>query len=135
VALAVIDEMLAPHRSSGRLRVLERHRPVAAETDGDRVPAVILEGSESGERVGAHAPYVLDATELGELLELGGVEHVIGSESRRETGEPHAVEGDPRPLEQQSISWCSALDHLEGEDHTIEKPRGYDDHARELIDR
>ena len=38
----------------------------------------------------------------------------------------HAVEGDPLPLDQQSISWCFAIDHLEGEDHTIDKPEDYD---------
>jgi FAD dependent oxidoreductase len=126
VALAVLEQMLAPHRSSGRLRILLRHRPVAAETDGDRVVAVVLEEGESGDRVVVRAPYVLDATELGDLLELAGVEHVIGAESQRDTGEPHAVEGDPRPLDQQAITWCFAIDHLDGEDHRIEKPAGYE---------
>jgi hypothetical protein len=126
VALAVLEQMLAPHRSSGRLRVLLRHRPVVAETDGDHVAAVVLEDGNSGDQVAVHAPYVLDATELGDLLELAGVEHVIGAESQRDTGEPHAVEGDPRPLDQQAITWCFAIDHLAGEDHTIERPAGYD---------
>ena len=40
VAVAAIEEMLAPYRSSRQLRILMRHRPVAAEVDGDRVTAV-----------------------------------------------------------------------------------------------
>src|SRR3954447_7048008 len=37
VALAVIEAMLAPYRSSRRLRVLLDHVPVSAVVDGDRV--------------------------------------------------------------------------------------------------
>ena len=126
VGLAVIEEMLAPYRSSMQLDVLLYHVPVAAETDGDRVLAVTLEDTQSGDQVVISAPYILDATELGDLLELANVEFVIGAESQAQTGEMHAVEGDPLPLDQQSISWCFAIDHLEGEDHTIDKPEDYD---------
>jgi hypothetical protein len=126
VALAVLEEMLAPYRSSRRLEVLIRHRPVAAETDGDRVTAVTLLDEESGEQVVIAAPYILDATELGDLLELARVEHVIGAESQAQTGEPNAVEGEAQPLDQQAITWCFAIDYLPGEDHTIEKPEDYD---------
>ncbi len=70
--------------------------------------------------------YILDATELGDLLELADVESIIGAESQTQTGEMHAVEGEAQPLDQQAISWCFAIDHLEGEDHTIDKPTDYD---------
>ena len=69
---------------------------------------------------------IIDATELGDLLELADVEHVIGADSQDQTGELHAVEGDPAPLDQQAITWCFALDYLPGEDHTIDKPADYD---------
>ncbi len=126
VALAVIEEMLAPYRSSQQLDVLLHHIPVAAETAGDRVLAVTLENTQTGEQVVVAAPYILDATELGDLLELAGVEFVIGAESQAQTGELHAVEGAPQPLDQQAVSWCFAIDHLEGEDHRIERPEDYD---------
>ena len=126
VGLAVIEAMLAPYRSSRQLDVLLYHIPVAAETDGDRVVAVTLEDTRSGEQELVSAPYILDATELGDLLELAGVESIIGAESQAQTGELHAVEGEPMPLDQQAISWCFAIDHLEGEDHTIDKPEDYD---------
>ena len=126
VGLAVIEEMLAPYRSSMRLDILLQHIPVAAETDGDRVLAVTLQDTRTGDQVVVSAPYILDATELGDLLELAEVEFVIGAESQAQTGEMHAVEGEPQPLDQQAISWCFAIDHLEGEDHTIDKPEDYD---------
>jgi hypothetical protein len=126
VALAVMGEMLAPYRSSRQVEVLLRHRPIAAETNGDRVRAVTLLNEETGDQVTVQASYVLDATELGDLLALANVEHVIGAESPAQTGELHAVAGDPQPLDQQAITWCFAVDHLPGEDHTIEKPEQYD---------
>ncbi|RIK33706.1 MAG: FAD-dependent oxidoreductase [Chloroflexi bacterium] len=126
VALAVLEEMLAPYRSRRQIEVLLRHRPVAAESDGDRVRSVTLLDEETGEQITVQAPYILDATELGDLLELAQVEHVIGAESQEQTGELHAVAGNPQPLDQQAITWCFAIDHLPGEDHTIEKPAQYD---------
>ncbi len=125
-ALAVIESMLAPYRSSQQLDILLGHVPVAAETAGDRVLAVTLQDTRTGDQLVVSAPYILDATELGDLLELANVEFVIGAESQAQTGEMHAVEGDPQPLDQQAISWCFAIDHLPGEDHTIDKPADYD---------
>lgn len=126
VAVAVLEEILAPYRASGQLETLMRHRPVAAESEGDLVRSVTLLDEETGEETIVTAPYVLDATELGDLLALAGVEHVVGAESQAQTGEPHALKGEPQPLDQQAISWCFALDYLPGEAHTIEKPEDYD---------
>lgn len=125
VAHAVIEEMLAPYRSGGQLTVLLGCQAVAAESDGDYVRAVTLRRAD-GSQVVARAPYIIDATELGDLLELANVEHVIGAENQAQTGEPHALQGDADPLDQQAISWCFAVDHLAGEDHTIDKPEDYD---------
>lgn len=126
VALAVIEAMLAPYRSGGQLDVLLRHRPIAAEVDGDHLRAVTLADEENGEEVIISAPYILDATESGDLLDLAGVEHVIGAESQDQTGELHAVAGEPQPLDQQAVTWCFALDYLPGQDHTIDRPANYD---------
>ncbi len=128
--VAVIEAMLAAGRSSGRLRVLLGHRPVAATVDGDRVTSVTLEAAGE-DPVTVVASYVLDATETGELLPLAGVEHVTGAESSAETGEPHAPDV-AQPLNMQAVSWCFAVDHLEGEDHTVERPASYA-HWREHV--
>jgi hypothetical protein len=125
VALACLEEMIAPFRASRAITVHTDTRPIAVERDGDRVAAVTFERAD-GERFVATAPYVVDATELGDLLELGDVEHVTGSESQSETGEPHALPGDPDPLDQQAHSWCFAMSYFPGEDHTIDKPADYD---------
>ncbi len=125
VALAVLEGLLAPYRANRQLDIWLDTRPVAVEVDGDRVTAVTVEHGPSGEQQVVTAQYVLDATELGEVLELGGVESIIGAEGQDHTGEPHAL-AQADPLNQQAISWCFAMDHLEGEDHTIDRPAGYD---------
>ncbi len=126
VALAALEALLQPYRSGGQLLVLLNHRPAAAETEGDFVRAVMLQDTRSGEMAVAWAPYILDATELGDLLALAGVEHVVGSESQAQTGEPHALPGDPDPLDQQAVTWCFAMDYIAGEDFTIARPADYD---------
>ncbi len=125
VALAVLYELLARYLASNRLQLLLHMRPVAVETEHDRVRAVTLEHAPSGATTVIRAPFVLDATEWGDLLALAGAELVVGAESQAQTGEPHALPGDADPYDQQAISWCFPLDYLPGEDHTIEPPRDY----------
>ncbi|MFI6348692.1 FAD-dependent oxidoreductase [Streptomyces sp. NPDC050560] len=125
VALAVLEGMLTPYRSAGLLTVLTEVRAVAADTEGDLVRAVTLQDVRDGERHTVAAPFVVDATETGELLELAGVEHTVGAEGRDEFDEPHAPD-TAQPLNQQGFTVCLALSHHEGEDHTVERPASYD---------
>ncbi|MDQ7905276.1 FAD-dependent oxidoreductase [Phytohabitans sp. ZYX-F-186] len=122
VAVAVIESMLAPYRGSGRLVVLQPAHPVSADVDGDRVTAVTV--AYEGREVTVTAPYIVDATETGELLPLTGTEYVTGFESRAETGEPSAPD-EAQPANMQAFSVCFAVDHVDG-DHTIDKPERYD---------
>jgi len=126
VAHAVLEAMIAPYRANGQLQVLLNVRPVAVATNGDRIEAVTLAHALDESQVVISAPYIIDATELGDLLELGGIEHIVGAESQAQTGELHALPGDPDPMDQQAITWCYAVDHLPGEDHTITRPENYD---------
>jgi FAD-dependent oxidoreductase family protein len=122
VAAAVLDGMVAPYLAAGRLRVLYRHRPVSVAVAGDTVTGALLEGPTGQSAVAAS--YVLDATELGDLLPLAGAEHVTGFESRADTGEPSAP-AVAQPDNQQAITWVIAIEHVDG-DHTIDKPEQYD---------
>jgi hypothetical protein len=125
VAVAVLEAMLAPYRGGGRLTVLQPYRPVGAEMDGDRVTAVRLaHRDDPGDEIWVAAPYVLDATETGELLPLTGTEYVTGFESQADTGEPSAPAA-AQPMNMQAVSVCFALDHVDG-DHTIDRPERYD---------
>ena len=124
VALAVLEEMLAPFIASGRVRLLLRHRPESATIGRDRVSAVAVRSLESGHLLTLHAPLFIDATELGELLPLTKTEYVIGYESRRDTGEERAPL-EAQPHNHQAFTCCFAMDYLHGEDHTIAPPRDW----------
>ena len=126
VALAVLEAMLAPWCKYGQLQIWRGQVPVSAESDGDRVRAVTLRSLAGGDETTVSADWFLDATEPGDLLELAGVEHVIGAESQAQTGELHALPGDPDPLDQQAVTWCFAMDWLPGENHVIARPADYD---------
>jgi hypothetical protein len=124
-AHAVLLQMLAPFVHSGRLRILSRCKVEKALTAGDEVVSITVRMPDGAGRLELVAPYYLDATECGDLLPLAGVEYVTGAESQRQTGEPHALEGDPQPMDMQAFTYCFAMDYLEGEDHTIGKPEQY----------
>ncbi|MDI9641567.1 FAD-dependent oxidoreductase [Geitlerinema splendidum] len=126
VSLAVLNGMFAPYHAAERLTILLRHRPIAAESDGDNVRSVTLENIDTLDQTVITAPYIIDATELGDLLELADVEHIIGAESQAQTGEMHALPDAPDPLDQQAVSWCFLLEYHPEGDFTIEKPVMYD---------
>lgn len=123
VAHLVIQALLSPFVASGHLRILLERHPVDVEVDGDRIRSVALEGLGGQNRI--RARMFLDGSELGELLELAGAEHVTGFESRADTGEPSAP-AQAQPANMQAFSWVFAMEHLEGEDHTIDPPEDWD---------
>ena len=125
VALAVLHELFAPYVSSGSLTLLLEHKVTAASVEGTTVKDVLTRHLPSGAQKKLIGRYFVDATELGDLLPMTGTEFVTGSESRRETGELHAAER-ANPLNNQAFTMVFAMDHVEGENHVIEKPREYD---------
>lgn len=90
--------------SEARPSSLTRHRPVALSMEGDYARAVTVLDETNNVQCTFAAPYILDATELGELLELGKVEHVVGAESQAETGETHS---QVRPI--RATRWVSPM--------------------------
>ncbi len=125
VSVAVLQSMLAPFVAKGQLRILLNTNPAAAEVDGDRIKSVSCLNTNTDEHSELQAKIFLDASEEGDLLALSGTEYIIGTESQKQTNEPHAPEkADPANI--QALTHCFALDHLEGEDHTIDRPAMYD---------
>jgi hypothetical protein len=124
VSLAVLEEMLAPYVSAGRVRVLLEHRVVRADVERDRIRAVEVIHRPVGSRKTVEGAWFLDATELGDLLPLVRAEYVTGFESQKQTGESRAP-SEPQPHNMQAFTCCFAIDYLAGEDHTIDKPEEY----------
>ncbi len=133
VAVRVIDDLLAPFESSGQVTVLRRHALVDVDVNGDRIVGVTLRDLETGKVRTIEAALVIDATETGELLQFGGIEHVIGAESVSETGELHAL-AEADPFDQQALTWCFAIDYWPEEDYTINRPRQYDEFRKLKLD-
>lgn len=124
VGVAVLESMLLPYRGGGKLTVLQPYQPVAASVDGEFVRSVTLRHRDSAEELMVTAEYIIDATELGDVLPLTGTEYVTGFESQDDTGEPSAA-SQSQPDNVQAISVCFAIDHVDG-DQTIDKPENYD---------
>lgn len=127
VGVAVLAQMTAWAEARGKLRILRGWTPTGADTDHDRVRAVQFRHRDGRELV-VQAAYVLDATDLGDLLPLTGAEYRVGSESQSQTGELHALPGKPDPTRVQAFTWCAAVsyDRRPGADHRIAKPARYE---------
>jgi len=134
LADTIIRAMLAEaaREGGGKLTLLDRTDWVTLDADAEKrsVGPLTVRNAGGSETV-IHADLHLDATETGDLLELGGVEHAIGAEAQRVYGELHGRDDllagvDHDPLDQQACTWCFAAEHRPGEDHTIDRPAGYD---------
>ena len=125
VGVAVLDQMMASARSVGLLEVRLRRAPLAVEMEGDRVRSVTLRNLQTGDREVVRADYVLDATELGDLLPLASAEYVTGAESQAETQEPHAVSGPAQPDNVQGFTWCFPVAYDPDGSHVIDPPAQY----------
>ncbi|KAH8807145.1 FAD dependent oxidoreductase-domain-containing protein [Xylogone sp. PMI_703] len=126
VAVAVIDAMLMPYMGSGKLVIKKRTKPVSCQMDENyTVREVTFRYLDSRGSFTVQSSYVVDATELGDLLPLSNTPYVTGFESRKDTGEPSAPE-EAQPNNHQAVSICFAVDHIQGENHTIPKPPNYD---------
>lgn len=124
VALAVLMEAMLPYLGGGQLKLLLEHVPESAEVDGDEVRSVQLRSLTTGNVRSVEAKFVVDATEMGDLLPLTKTEYVLGNEGKSVTGELHAPER-PDPMNQQAFTCCFALEHRPSENHTISKPENY----------
>jgi len=110
VGVSAIEGLLAPEIKAGRLQVFLRTKAAEAIVDGDRVVSVKAVNLDDGSAVRFEFEYVLDATELGDLLPLTGTSYVVGAESIADTGEPHAQPEDPKTHCVQSCTYTFAME-------------------------
>lgn len=121
VSLAVINNYLLPYQGSGRLTVATETVPVEAKVEGNLIKSVTVEALDGSSRRTVCAPYIVDATEIGDLISLAGAPFRTGAEAKSEFSEPSAPEqADPEDV--QSISWCFIVDYDPDGDHTIPEP-------------
>lgn len=126
-ALAALYSMLMPYEASGRLRIWRNTFPRRVDVEHDRVRSVTVYRRRLDVEITVQAAFVLDASELGDLLPLAGVEYVTGAEAQRDTGEMHA-KSKHEPENEQACTWVVALgwDRDSDGEHVIDKPEGYE---------
>lgn len=121
----VLNSFIAPYRGNEKIKVILNHTLVDAQTEGKTLLSVRIKNSLTGKIEEIEAKLFIDATELGDLLPIAGIEYVTGFESQTETGEPSApLEAQPQNM--QAFSACFAISYDSKKEHVIEKPNNYE---------
>src|ERR1700689_160085 len=124
VAASYLDQVVG---ESGHIAVYRRAKVSAAVVDKNRINSVVVASLTSNEAWRFHPKYVLDGTELGDLLPLTGTEHCVGAETVKQTGEPHAQPLESRRQCVQSYTYTFALERgALGGSHVIPRPAQFE---------
>ncbi|MCX6264297.1 MAG: FAD-dependent oxidoreductase [Bacteroidetes bacterium] len=106
------------------LKVLFRHQPIAAMVEGENMKGAVLRNLQNNRTVYIFAQQVIDATELGDLLEMAKLPYDIGMEANRLTGENIPVAETNDII--QDLTYVAILKtYGAAADCTIAKPVGY----------
>ena len=122
----VLNQMLQPAITSGNLRIWLNTVPTGAASYNEKVESIELLNTLEGRTVIVRPKFVLDATELGDLLPMTETEYCSGAEAEYQTHEPNAVPEDPQPDNIQGFTWIFAMALDEGSHRVIDKPIQYD---------
>ncbi|WP_031500357.1 FAD-dependent oxidoreductase [Bryobacter aggregatus] len=123
VGVAVLEEMLAPRKS--RITWMPRTDIVELERKGRQIVSALAYNYETRQLTRIRAKAYLDATEMGDLLPLAKVPYTLGSESRAETGEPHAP-NEANPACVQSFTYPFILERQLAPGPLTSKPEAYE---------
>jgi hypothetical protein len=128
VASMALNEAVLPFIDNGQLTLIPCTEPIEVlfqEQSGPyrRVIGVRFKDNKTHHEFTVYSSITIEATDLGDLLELGQISARIGQESRAETGE--AVLPDiAYPHCQQAITVCAVVERNVAD--SITPPAGYD---------
>jgi hypothetical protein len=131
VILEVLYEFLNPYIHLGLIDIYLNQELIQAAVEKDTVLSIDVKDLDTHEIQTFFGTYFLDATDIGELLPMTHTEYVTGAEAKSDTGEINALES-AEPFDMQPVTWVAAVDYVEDEDHTIEKPELYDFYASQI---
>jgi hypothetical protein len=123
IAVQKLEEILEQRKKT--IHVYLRHKVVDLKLAQGRVSSALAVDLDSGRFVEFRPRYLVDATELGDMLPLADVPYASGAESRRETGEEHAPEQE-HPENVQDFVYPFVIEFRPGEKHLIPKPANYE---------
>ena len=123
--LKCIENLFLKYLANKQLTILKNNIPKSAELLKDEIRCISVENQVTGNITLLRGDFFVDSTELGDLLTITNCEHVIGTEGKNETHELHMPERRSTK-NQQAFTMCFALEHMNGENHTIDKPNNYE---------
>jgi hypothetical protein len=132
VAQSKITELLASYARKGLITVFLRSKVLEAKVKDRRIKAVIICHLDREDKFSElRCRFVIDATELGDLLPMLHIPYASGAESRSETGEPHAP-ADANPENVQDFTYPFVLELMPQAEkgNKIPKPPFYEDFER-----
>lgn len=143
VSAIAMNEAIAPYLERGNLKLIPFAEPVQVLTTETaegrrRVTGVVFQDTQYQHRFTIQARVVIEATDLGDLLEIGQIPSRVGQETRTETGE-EALPLRPLPECQQSFTFGAVIELTTPQQAMpIGAPSGYDQQpwllAREFED-
>lgn len=122
VGVQVLEDMLKPHKN---IRLFRRTRVLDLERSGTTITAALLWNIDKQQALRVTPKFVLDATEMGDLLPLAKTPYIVGSEPKSLTKEPHAAEKANTACVQ-SFTYPFIVEQRPGETHTIAKPEDFE---------
>ena len=125
IALQTINNMLDPYVKQGLLKIFLRMKTIETVVTDNSVSSLKAIHLDDKNITKFRFKYVLDATELGDLLPLTGTEYIIGAESIQQTCEPHAQPKEAKEHCVQSCTYTFAMEHRTEEIAILDRPEGY----------
>ncbi len=111
IAIEVVYQMIERHISRERLTILRRHKVAEIMDFNQKIAALHVVDLDSKDVHQVTGWMYIDATRNGYVFPLLGIDHVIGRESRAQTGEPHAPE-KPDSSNVYDIYWYKAVNPI-----------------------
>lgn len=131
VAATALNEPLVPYLESGKLILIPYAEPTevlsqSGPNDRTRITGVRFKDTQTQHEFTVNAKVVVEATDLGDLLELADVPSRVGQEARSDTGEA-ILPDDARPECQQSFTFDVIVEKTRsGQGIPIGRPPEYD---------
>ena len=130
-AAVALNEWMMPYLESGQLTLIPWAEPIQVlfeQSPGNRrrVVGVVFQDTQTQHLFTIQGQIVVEATDLGDLLELGNIESRVGQESRAQTGEA-ILPQEARPECQQAFTFCAVVERAAaGQGIPIGAPSNYD---------
>ena len=125
VGVKAIDRLLNPYVTAGTVTIYRNSEFQGVEKTSTRISEVVITG-DHGATLTLRPRFVVDATDMGDILPLAGAPYRVGVDGYEATGEPSAPPaGDRRAT--QAFTFTFAVEFRPGENHVIAKPQLYDE--------